>query len=378
MALGLLVLLAACSRGANGVGSGPAGIDVADAALKGGSPEIALQIAGNVLATNPSNEDALLTKGEALTALGRNDEAAAAFTVVLAVNRQSVGANIGLGRLLLGTDPVRAEQLFLEALNREPRNEVALNDLGIARDLQGRHADAQTAYRQALGIAPEMSAAQVNLALSLAMSGRSQDAVQLLRPLAEKPGASQQTRHDLAAVLMMSGDRASAAQILSKDLPPDQVQEALKAFASAQPNAAAAMMGAAPEPLPAPNAAAPASPAPAVTQASAAPSPPLPVPAPDVSKPTAPPERSAVAPAAGAVEVQLAGPVPSKSAAQVKWDRLARAFPGELGQREPILAQVEEHGHTVWRVRARGFTDDGASSFCEQVRTTGTSCKVIE
>ncbi len=76
--------------------------------------------------------------------------------------------------------------------------------------------------------------------------------MQLLRPLAERPGASQQTRHDLAAVLMMSGDKASAAQILSKDLPPDQVQEALAAFASAQPNAAAAMMGAAPLPAPVP------------------------------------------------------------------------------------------------------------------------------
>jgi Flp pilus assembly protein TadD len=373
IALGLLILLAACSRGANGVGSGPAGIDVADAALKGGSPEIALQIATNVLAANPGNEDALLTKGEALTALGRNDEAAAAFGAVLTVDRRSVGANIGLGRLRLGTDPVQAEQLFLEALNHEPRNEVALNDLGIARDLQGRRADAQTAYRQALGIDPEMSAAQVNLALSLAMSGRSHDAVQLLRPLAERPGASQQTRHDLAAVLMMSGDKASAAQILSKDLPPDQVQEALAAFASAQPNAAAAMMGAAPEPQPAPTVSAPANPPPIVAQGPVALSPPTPAgPAPEASKP-------ARAPAAGVVEVELAGPVPSKSAAQTKWDRLSRAFPDELGQREPILAEVEEHGHTVWRVRARGFTDAStASSFCEQVRTTGTSCKIIE
>ena len=50
---------------------------------------------------------------------------------------------------------------------------MALNDLGIARDLQGRHTDAQTAYRSALGVDPDMRAAQVNLALSLAMSGQS-------------------------------------------------------------------------------------------------------------------------------------------------------------------------------------------------------------
>ena len=35
---------------------------------------------------------------------------------------------------------------------------VALNDLGIARDLQGRHTDAQTAYREALGVNPDMAA----------------------------------------------------------------------------------------------------------------------------------------------------------------------------------------------------------------------------
>jgi len=333
IALALLVLLAACARGANGVGSGPPGIDVADAALKGGSPEIAVQIASNVLAANPGNEDALLTKGEALTQLGRTEEAAAAFTAALAVNPNSVGANIGLGRLRLSTDPASAERLFLQALNREPRNDVALNDLGIARDLQGRHTDAQTAYRQALGINPEMSAAQVNLALSLAMSGQSRDAVQLLRPLADRPGATQQTRHDLAAVLTMNGDRTAAAAILSKDLPPAQVQEALNAFASAQPNAAAAMMGAAPTP----------------------------------------------APAAGSVMVQLAGPVPSRDAAQVKWDRLAKQLPSELGGRAPIIAQVEDQGHTVWRVRTSGFADGAAAnSFCDRVRITGTSCTVIE
>ena len=57
-------------------------MDVADTALKGGSPEIALQIASNVLAQNPGNGSALATKGEALTALGRPEEAAIAFSQV--------------------------------------------------------------------------------------------------------------------------------------------------------------------------------------------------------------------------------------------------------------------------------------------------------
>ena len=118
----------------------------------------------------------------------------------------------------------------------------------------------------ALGVDPDMRAAQVNLALSLAMSGQSRDAVQLLRPLASKPDASQQLRHDLAAVLTMSGSRTEAEQILSKDLPPEQVQQAMDAFDSAaasKSNAAAGLL--ATTPAAPPHSVAPAAAMPPVT-----------------------------------------------------------------------------------------------------------------
>lgn len=333
VALGLLLALGACSsRGSLGVGSGPPGIDIADAAMKGGSPQIALEIANNILAKNPGNEDALLTKGEALTALGQPDDAAAAFSQALATNPSSVGADIGLGRLKLATDPVGAEALFLEALKHQPRNGVALNDLGIARDLQGRHTDAQTAYREALGVNPDMSAAQVNLALSLAMSGQSHDAVQMLQPLASRPDATQQMRHDLAAVLTMSGDKTEAAKILSKDLPPDQVQQALDAFATAQPNAAASLMTAG-------------------------------------MRPTA----GSVA-ATGGAEVQLAA-TPSEDSAQAEWRNLQEHMPGLLGSHQPIVVKAERDGKVFWRLRTGGFADaTAANTFCDKARAGGISC----
>lgn len=347
----MLILLCACSpRGSTGVGSGPPGIDVADAALKGGSPEIALQISDSLLARHPGNEAVLLTRGEALTALGRPDEAAANFAQALAANPDSVGAHIGLGRLKLSTDPVAAEALFLEALQHEPRNAVALNDLGIARDLQGRHKDAQTAYREALGVDSDMPAAQVNLALSLAMSGQSGDAVQLLQPLADKPGAPQQLRHDMAAVLTMGGDRAQAAEILSKDLPPDQVQQALDAFSAAgkRPGGAAELLS----------------------------------PAPPTALATPPPAAAPAAPKAAAVvqvQVELAGPTPSKNAAASKWQRLRNQMPSLLDDRQPDLAEVTEGSRTVWRVRTGGFDSIAqANAFCEHVRSTGTTCRLIQ
>jgi Flp pilus assembly protein TadD len=351
IALGFLLLLAACSsRGANGVGSGPPGIEVADAALHGGSPEIALQIASGLVAKYPGNEAALLTQGEALTALGRADEAAASFEEALKTNPTSVGAQIGLGRLRLATDPAAAEALFLQALAHEPRNDVAMNDLGIARDLQGRHTDAQTAYRQALGVSPDMTAAQVNLALSLAMSGQSKDAVQLLRPLADAPKATPQLRHDLAAVLTMGGDKEGAERILSRDLSPNEVQQAVDAYAGEGKGAAANLLTAEPK--------TPGVPATVPLHATIT---------------------QAAAPAAAAVQVQLAGATETRDAAEAKWEGLTKVMPDLLGERKPILTEVTQAGQMAWRVRTGGFADaDAASAFCERIRAHGTICVPVQ
>src|SRR3954470_19269360 len=134
--LSLLFLLVACTnQGTTLLGTGAPGIEVAQAAQRGGSPQIALQVAGNILTRDPGNEAALLVQGEALTSLGRLDEAATSFQGLLQRNPSSVGALIGLGRVRLASDPAGAESLFLQALQHQPRNSVALNDLGIARDL---------------------------------------------------------------------------------------------------------------------------------------------------------------------------------------------------------------------------------------------------
>jgi Flp pilus assembly protein TadD len=402
--LSLLVLLAACSpRGTTGLGTGAPGLDVADAAMKSGSPEIALQIVGGILAKDPDNEAALLTQGEALTELRRPDDAGVSFARALAQNPTSVGAEIGLGRLRLATDPAGAEALFLEALQHEPRNGVALNDLGIARDLQGNHLAAQAAYRQALGVSPDMAAAQVNLALSLAMTGQAKDAVQLLRPLATGPGTSQQVRHDLAAVLTMGGDKTEAEHILSQDLPPNEVQKAMAAYASGETATTASLLtpgvatgdnpGAVPTastktavPTASAKTAVPTAPAeaavPTAPAKSAVPTPTAPAetvavaPVPPAPAATAEPTRAVAAGTATArtVEVQLAA-APSESAAHAEWQRLQKQMPQLLSDRQPIVAKVERDGRVYWRLRTGGFADaSAAAAFCDHVREAGTAC----
>lgn len=397
IALCFLILLSACNRGGIATpGSGQAGLGVAQAALRGGSPQIALQVASSILSREPNNDEALIIQGESLTQLGRLDEAAASFSAVLQHDPGSVPAHIGLGRVRLASDPVSAEVLFLEALQQEPRNAVALNDLGIARDLQGHYADAEIAYRSAMAANPDMNAAQVNLALSLAMSGNSRDAVQLLRPLASDPDASRQVRHDLAAVLAMGGNKAEAATILSKDLPPQDVQQALDGYVTGRPSAAAGLLAPGPAPvsapdnLPPPSASTAASIRSTVTAKVAEPAPTTaPVQAsPPVqgslsvqassSGPPAESARNAVAgsPPPGTLLVQLTAAV-SEDAAQAQWRLLQQHVPDVMDGHQAIIARVERDGHVFWRLRTSGFDDASqAAAFCERIHAAGSPCAI--
>ena len=229
-----MLLVAGCSTHSMPMlGNGQPGLEVAEAALQGNTPQIALQVADNVLSRNPRDAKALAIKGDALTTLGRMEEAGAAYSQALQIDRGSTRAKIGLGRLQLASNPQAAEKLFLEVLQVDPRNVTALNDLGVARDLEGQHEGAQAAYRQALGINPDLHSAQVNLALSMAMTGHGSDAIKLIKPLAINPGATRKLRHDYAAVLTMAGDRPEAERVLSQDLPPSEVKQALDAYARA-------------------------------------------------------------------------------------------------------------------------------------------------
>jgi Flp pilus assembly protein TadD len=229
------LLLAACATGQPRVPRPTP--EMARVALDQGSPQIALQLADSVLVREPANRKALLVRADTLTALGQRDQAAAAYQQVLRLDPRAAPAMLGLGRYYLSTDPARAEAEFLTAATEAPHDAVAQNDLGIARDLQGRHDEAQEAYRRALAADPQMEAAQVNLALSLAFGGQARQGAQLLNPIASAPGASQKLRHDLAAVLALAGERDEAAHILSADLSPDEVAEALRAYETAGPAA---------------------------------------------------------------------------------------------------------------------------------------------
>jgi hypothetical protein len=226
--LALLLTMNGCGTLiSSGTGARTPGLNVAEAALEGGAGQIALQVSDGVLRESPNNVRALEIKGDALTLLGDYDQAGGIFQALLAKDPNSVRAGIGLGRVKLAKDPAAAELLFQQVLQHDPKNVTALNNLGIARDLQGHHTQAQPAYREALAINPDLESAQVNLALSMAMSGQGPAAIKLLQAKATQPGAPSKVRHDYAVVLAMAGNRAGAERVLHDDMPPDEARQLL-------------------------------------------------------------------------------------------------------------------------------------------------------
>jgi Flp pilus assembly protein TadD len=232
----LALLLAAAGCASKDLSSTVAKQDatVGEAALMAGSPDVALRLADDTLTRNSADADALIRRGLALTALGRLDAARDSLRKVVGREPHNGKALLALGRVQLPVDPAEAESLFQTLLAQDPGNAAALNDLGIARDLQGNHTQAEAAFRSALAAKPDMSAAQVNLALCLAMRGQGSEAIGLLRPLADRPNASQKVRENYAAVLAMAGERDKAGHILAGNMSPSEVIPALDVLASAR------------------------------------------------------------------------------------------------------------------------------------------------
>jgi len=226
----LVLLVAACGHTQSVVSGLQPGVDVAQAALRGGSPQTALQLASNVLATDPGNEAALVVQGDALTELGRFNEAHDSYNRALQSNHDSVGAEVGLGRLHLTDDPQAASVLFLQALDHDPRNTKALNDLGVALDLQGKHEAAQAVYARLLNLSPNDRAASVNMALSLSLSGQPVRSVAMLRGAGSRPDAAPRVRQDLAVALALSGNTGEAEKLLLTDLSPSDAAAALAGY----------------------------------------------------------------------------------------------------------------------------------------------------
>jgi Flp pilus assembly protein TadD len=344
-------LLAACSGSSQPGDIGRVTPGVADAALAAGIPDVALRVADIVLQKDPTSVHALLARGDALYAMGDMNGAVVAYRAAVTVDPNSVPAGLGLGRTLLRSDARAAEAAFLAILVHAPDNAAVWNNVGIARDIQNRHYEAQAAYRQSLALVPNAPEVQVNLGLSLALSGHADQAVAVLTPLASREDAPDVWRDDLAMAQAVAGGPAASSAVARRPsqpeprivttAPPAVLSETDGTAATALPASApptAAVLTATPQPPPsAPAPSAPLVSAPLVSAppvaapppVAAAPPPVVAAPMPPLPPVTVPPQPVAVAtpapsppsvtmptpPAAAAAPAADATPPPAPSAA---------------------------------------------------------------
>jgi Flp pilus assembly protein TadD len=341
LALLLAASLAACTQPQSGPATAANGqpadvMNVADAAISGGDPAMALKVSQAALLNDPKNLDALYHEGAAYYALDRCMDSIAVYKVALGVDAKSAEAEVGIGRCLLKRNAIEAEQAFEAAVQDDPDNAAALNDLGVARDLQGNHAGAVQPYQQALLLKPGEISTEVNLGMSLALSGDGSDALQYLGPLATGQDATPKIREDYAAALVAAGRPDEARTVLAVDLPPDSVNTLLadfsQAIAAGQATASAAQPAAASPagtPLPVAPATAPiqatplasATPAPAASVAAAQPATPAAAAAPALAAP------AMAAPVVAAMAAPAPAPTPTVVTAQAPTAETASATP---------------------------------------------------
>jgi serine/threonine protein kinase/tetratricopeptide (TPR) repeat protein len=114
---------------------------------------------------------------------------------------------LGTLELLVG-DPARAEQLYLDLIRLQPQRSHYTN-LGLARSLLGRHAEAVAAHRKALELAPGHIAVTLNLADAELALGHEDEARSLYTQVLQRLAASE------AAAELVPMDRMIKAQCLA-------------------------------------------------------------------------------------------------------------------------------------------------------------------
>ena len=169
------------------------------------------------LASSPRDFTTLIHAGRAALELGDIQAAAGFFARADDINPRSPLPQAGMGAVSAANgDPQAALGYFVRAQQLGATVAQIACDRGLAFDLLGRQADAQSDYRIGLN-GPDADETRRRLALSFAISGDRAGALSTLAPLMAKrdPGAARAR----AFVLALTGDSAGAMAAFDAAMP---------------------------------------------------------------------------------------------------------------------------------------------------------------
>jgi tetratricopeptide (TPR) repeat protein len=123
-------------------------------------------------ASRDAHAASLFLQAVQLEEAGENEEAAALYERVLAIDPAHAPSSINLGTIAYNRkEYLRAEQLYRRATVADPGYALAFFDLGNVLDELQRLPEAIEAYRRAIRLAPKYADAHYNLALAYERSG---------------------------------------------------------------------------------------------------------------------------------------------------------------------------------------------------------------
>ena len=163
--------------------------------------------------------------------LGQHEQAEGLAQDVLSRNPEAQPIIAELGKSQLAAGRVAAAIKTLEqAVRMSPIDWRAHSALGVAHDMVGDHAAAQSSYREALDISNGQVAPLNNLALSKALAGDLQGAIEQLEEATLTPNASVQIKQNLALLYALNGNAERARTLIRGSLPTEVVENNLNYF----------------------------------------------------------------------------------------------------------------------------------------------------
>jgi Flp pilus assembly protein TadD len=192
---------------------------MADNVGRNGDPAAARIFYERAAALQPNDLEPQVGLAESAASAGDFAQSAAAYRKAMAIAPTRAEFIYGHARGLLMTgETAHAIEQFSRYIRSKPEDPRGYIGLGIAHDISGAHAAAQTAYLDGLQAAPDNMALRNNLALSLALADESEDAVGILRELAQEPGAAARVRQTLALVYAISGRMDAATDLVRQSV----------------------------------------------------------------------------------------------------------------------------------------------------------------
>ena len=207
--------LLACASGASLVIAAPAA--AASYSPYNETPAAALARYVRALASDPKDFDALIGAGRSALELGDTQAAAGFFARADSVNPASPLPQAGMGAVQAAKGDANAALPYFARAQQLGASAAMIGcDRGLAYDLLGQQAKAQTDYRAALA-GPDRDEARRRMALSLAIAGDRAGALNMLAPLSAKGDSA--VGRVRAFVLALTGDSKDAMSAINAAMP---------------------------------------------------------------------------------------------------------------------------------------------------------------